>query len=182
MAKTQTDEKKNKKPEEEIPPPTGAQIGADLEVKDRKKKTVEVDADTLQKVMDKLEKQEKDISILREAADKGRLGRIEDLRNQGKLIKTARMSVYNGQIVKGWVKVKDDVYIDSEGRLHEQQVVRLFLEDDSTPELDYRSFSRLLTKIEGEVVEEGKDKDGNSNVTILFPDGKKLKTDVIFIN
>lgn len=166
-----------------------------------KSKKIEVDAETLQKVLDKVEKQEKEIEILREVADKNRLGRVEELRLQGKLVKSVNLNTLNGKIIMGWKKIKDDVYIDQQGRLHEEQIVGLIFLDDDTgkpqtiknnetglletfigKEIDIRSFSRLVTKIAVEVIEEGKDKEGNVNFTIQTKDGREIKIDSKFVN
>lgn len=158
-----------KKPEEVVVPP---------------KKKIEVDPDVLQKVLDKVEKLEKENEIFREVVDKNRLTRVEELRSQGKLIKSVKLNMFDGKIIIGWKKVRDDVYLDEKSRLHEDQVVGLIFEGESTvgKELDIRSFSRLITKMSAEVIEEGKDKDGNVNFTVQTKDGKTIKIDSKFVN
>lgn len=150
----------------------------------KKKKTIEVDAETLEKVLGKLEKLEKDNEILKEVADKNRLTRVEEMRAQGKLVKKVSLNTYEGKVVIGWKKIKDDVYIDQQGRLHEDQVVGLVFQGETEvgKELDIRSFSRLLVKIPVEVLEEGKDKDGNTNFTVQTADGEEIKIDSKFVN
>ena len=144
---------------------------------------VEVDAEVLEKLLNRVEKVEEDNKVLREAADQGRLSRIEQLRAAGKLVKSAKVNFLNNKAVVGWHKVKDDVYFDQEGRLHETQVVRVFYEgDDKGEELDYRFFARNMHKVEGEVISESKDKDGNINYTIQLDDGREFTLDVRFIN
>lgn len=158
------------------------------EIKKDKKKTVEVNSDVLRKLVDTVESQKQDIKDLQESADLGRLSRIQEARKSGKLVKTAKISVYNGKIVKGWIKDKDDVYFDEAGRLHEDQKVCLFLDngDDKkaikTEPISYREFARVLTKIEGEVIKESKDNDGQTFFTVQLDDGREIELPIQFIN
>jgi hypothetical protein len=152
------------------------------------KDVVEVKKEVLEKLLERVDSLEKRNEILTEAADKGRLSRVEQLRNQGKLVKSVFINTYNEKIIVGWKKIKDDVYKDQEGRLHEDQVVGLIFEgeDEVGTELDIRSFVRLLVKIPAEVIEESKDRDGNTNFVVIIKDGKnkgkQLKIDSKFIN
>ena len=144
--------------------------------------TVSVDAKVLNKVLARLEKVEEDNEILRQAADVGRISRIEGMRAEGKLVKSAKVNFLDGQAVLGWAKVKDDVYFDQEGKLHETQIVKVVLEDETETEMDYRTFYRTITKQEGEVISENKDKDGNMNYVIQMKDGREYTLDVLFVN
>ena len=148
------------------------------------KKTVEVDSDMLQKVLARVEKLEDDNKILREVADKNRLGRVEELRAQGKLVKSVNLNVFEGKIVVAWKTIRNDVYQDTKGILHEDQVVGLIFEGETGvgKEIDIRAFARLMVKVSTEVIEEGKDKDGNINFTVLTKDGRQIKIDSKFIN
>lgn len=145
---------------------------------------VTIEKSALEKVLSRLDKLESDNQILREVADKNRLTRVEDMRAQGKLVKKVNLNTYENKIIIGWKKIKDDVYIDSQGRLHEDQVVGLFFRGDKEPsrEIDIRSFARLIVKVPVEVIEEGKDKEGNINFTVQLSDGDTLKIDSKFIN
>lgn len=152
------------------------------------KKTVEVDAAVLEKLLNTVEKQGDQIKDLTQAADLGRLTRIQAARNQGKLVKTAKLSVYEGKIVLGWALIKDDVYTDEKGTIHEDQVIQLKLDEgkgnepsDSKP-MPYRTFARVITKVEGEVIKETKDKDGRLFFTIQLEDGREFELPIVFIN
>lgn len=151
---------------------------------EKKEKMIEVPADTLERLLKTVESQGKKIEILTEVADKNRLTRVEELRSQGKLVKQVNLNVFEGKIVIGWKKIKDDVYIDTQGRLHEDQVVGLIFFGDKEvgKEIDIRAFGRLMAKVPAEVTEEGKDKDGNTNFTVLTKDGQEIKIDAKFIN
>ena len=152
--------------------------------KPKKGKTIEVDAETLQTVLDRVSKLEQDNQILREAADQKRLGRVEELRLQGKLVKTVKLNTIDGQIIVGWKTVKDDVYFDAEGRLHETQIYEIYFFDKTVEpkQVDIRGFNRLITKVDAEVLEESKDRDGNTNFTVMTKDGREIKLDSKFVN
>lgn len=156
-------------------------------------KKVEVDADVLEKLVSGYEGLQQKVKDLEGAADLGRLSRIQQARNQGKLVKSAKLSTYNNQIVLGWAKEKDDVYFDEAGRLHEDQQVVLYLDDGKdekgvqqtkkTDPISFRAFARLTQqKIVGEVIGENKDKDGNLSFTLQLEDGREFTVPIVFLN
>jgi hypothetical protein len=148
------------------------------------KKKVEVEQDVLEKLLNRVDKLEADNEILREVADKNRLTRVEEMRAQGKLVKKVNLNTFDNKIIIGWKTIKDDVYIDQQGRLHETQVIGLVFEGEKevSHELDMRSFSRLIIKVPVEVIEDGKDKEGNVNFTVQTRDGREIKIDSKFVN
>lgn len=167
-----------KKPKQVTPPgPKGG-----------KKKTIEVDAEVLEKLVGGYENLQQKVKDLEGAADIGRLQRIQAARNDGKLVKAAKVSMYEKKYVLGWVVVKDDVYFDEAGKMNEDQQIKLFLhegkgeEASETKPMSYRQFSRLVTKIEGEVIKESKDSDGRMSYTVLLPDGLELELPIVFLN
>lgn len=64
-------------------------------------KTVEVPVDQLQQLIDNQKKQAREIEILRESVNQGRLGEAEDKRKEKELPK-AFLKVYSGKVVVGW--------------------------------------------------------------------------------
>lgn len=153
-----------------------------------KKKTVEVDVDVLDRLLKGQEAMQEKIKDLEGAADIGRLARIQAARNDGKLMKKAKISLYEKKYVVGWVSVKDDVYFDEQGRMHEDQQVKLFLfegkgkKPSETAPMSYRQFSRLAYKTEGEVVRESREADGTMSFTLLLPDGLEIELPIVFLN
>jgi len=153
-----------------------------------KKESVEVPKDVLERLLDTVEKQGEKIKDLESAADVGRLSRIQQARNAGKLVKSAKLSIYEGKVVLGWSRVKDDVYFDESGRLHEDQQVELYLDNGKnkkptkTEPMSYRAFARLTTKIEGEVIKESKDKEGQIMFTVQLEDGREFELPIVFLN
>jgi hypothetical protein len=155
--------------------------------KDKEKKTVEVEKDVLERLLSTVEKQGEKLKDLEAAADIGRLSRIQQARNSGKLVKAAKVSVYEGKVVLGWARVKDDVFFDEQGRLHEDQQVELYLDNgkekpEKTAPMSYRQFARITTKIEGEVIKESKDKEGEMSYTIQLEDGREFTLPIVFLN
>lgn len=162
------------------PPPAG------------EKKKVEVDADVLERLVGGYESLQQKVKDLEGAADIGRLARIQALRAEGKLVKNAKLSLYEGAVVLGWVTVKDDVYTDERGVIHEDQQIALYIDDGKdehgkqktkkTDAISYRTFARVVTKIEGEVVREIKDSDGRMVYGIRLEDGREYDLPITFIN
>lgn len=159
------------------------------------KKTVEVDAEVLEKLLntveaqgEQLRKNSDKIGDLTEAADLGRLHRIEQARMAGKLVKNAKVSMYEGKIVLGWSRIKDDVYLDEQNRLHEDQTIQLVLDEGEGKEptksevIPYRTFMRVVTKVEGEVIGDRLDQDGSRFYKIKFEDGREMEFSIVFIN
>ena len=153
-----------------------------------KKKMTEVDSETLEKLINGYEKLQEKVKDLEGAADIGRLARIQAARNDGKLVKKAKVNVYMGKYVAGWVATKDDVYFSEDGRMHEDQQVKLYLwegkdkKPTETDPMSYRTFARLVTKVEGEVVKESKDSDGTVSFKVLLPDGLEIELPIVFLN
>lgn len=175
-------------------PPVGTAIPTGSVVKppkDKKKETVEVEKDVLERILQTVEKQGEQLKILREVADKNRLTRVEELRAQGKLVKKVKLNYMDDKLIIGWKTIKDDVYFDQDKRLHEEQIIGLYFEQEKPEEgeqlkigqeMAYQNFARLVKKVLVEVVEEGKDRDGNINFVVETEDGKQIKIDSRFVN
>lgn len=157
-----------------------------IDKKDKKAgETVEVSKDVLEKLLERLD-------VLEEAADKGRFERVSALRNQNnKLVKKVNLSAYQGRVVIGWKSVRDDVFFDREGKLHEDQVVALYFHDGKKDkdgklipeaEISIQSFARLTKKHECEVLSESKDQNGNIALTVQDKEGRKIDIGLDFIN
>lgn len=143
---------------------------------------VSVPKKTLDAVLKRLDTLEDDNKLLKSVADKGRMARVEALRAQGKLVKSVRIGKMGERFVIGWKLIKDDVHFDNEGKLVEDQIIKVFFEDKSELEMNVRNFANSMERIEGEVTMEGKDRDGNIMLTVLLPDGKEISISQNFIN
>lgn len=143
--------------------------------------TVNMPKKTLDAILTRLDKQDQEIEVLREASDTARLSKAEQARNQGKLVKDARVTMYDGKFVLGWQMVKDEVRFEEE-KLIEVQTVALFFEDKSKKEVSYRAFTNGSTKVKGEVISESRDKEGQTFVTLQLADGHEIPISTTFIN
>lgn len=143
---------------------------------------VSVPKKTLDSILKRLDSVEDKNKILESVADKGRMARVEQLRAQGKLVKSVRVGKIGDKFVIGWKLIEDDVHFDNEGKLVEVQTIKVFYEDKSTAEFNVRNFANSMERIEGEVTSEGKDRDGNITLVVLFPDGNEITVNQTFIN
>lgn len=135
-----------------------------------------------EKVVGKINELEKDRDILKEVADKGRLDRVENLRKQGKLVKTVRVSTLKGKKIIAWSTVTNTVDYDVRGVPHEDQVIELVYEDKSTEQMRLVQKARNIIYITGEVTKESKDQDGRLSYLVQFSDGGTLEIADTFIN
>jgi hypothetical protein len=159
-----------------------------VEKKETPKKKVEVDADVLKKLLDRVDKQDEQLKDLTQAADMGRLQRIQDLKGTGKLRKGVKISVYDGKYVLGWSTLRNDVRVNQEGKIEEDQQIELLLdagdgvEPEKTGAISLRDFSRLITKEVGEVIKEIRDEDGRMSFLLELKSGRKFELPIVFLN
>jgi len=153
------------------------------------KKKVEIGEDTLKAILEKQEKlentiqqQAKDIEILREVADKGRLSKADQMRADGKIMKKVRVSKIGDMYVVGWKRIKDEVYTDERGVIHEDQEVEYYFNDGEPQRMSDVRFSRNRRWENCEVISETKDKDGKLTYTVITPKGLELPIDITFVN
>lgn len=156
---------------------------------EKKRKMAEVPEDVLQKILDKQEAQDKEIErlkkdneILREVADKGRLNKADQARADGKIMKLVRLNKLGDAYVVGWKRIKDEVYTDERGVIHEEQVVEYYFNEGDAQQMSDVKFSRNRRQEECEVISETKDKDGKITYLVLTKKGLELPIDITFIN
>ncbi len=131
-----------------------------------------------------IKQQEKDISMLTTVADKGRLAKYED-KNRGTLIRTARVGIWKGDVILGWVMVKDEVGF-VHGVLQETQIIKLFLDagpgnSPKEQEVEYLNFYRNVSRATGDVLKESRGTNGETRL-IKLQDGREFELDIRFIN
>lgn len=170
-------------------------MGSEDKSKNKKEegKTVEVPESTLQELLSKVEEYEKkdkqreeQIEMLTHAADKGRLAAWDEKHKGGDLIRTAKVSLWEGKIVVGWKMIKDEVFVDKDKVLRENQLLRLYLHtgEGDKPEkqdINYVNFYRNKKMRVGDIVKKSEGVDGNT-FTLQFSDGKKIEIDTRFVN
>lgn len=175
------------KPSEAIPPvaPPKAETS---EKASSSGETVTVDKAMLERLINKVEKLEELGADLTSAADLGRLQRVQDARNKGKLMKTASVAMYDKKYVVGWASIKDDVWIDADNKLHEDQQIELYLYEGAgnppskTKPMSQKEFVRLTDSVKAEVVRETRDDDGQTFQTVVLANGEKLEISIVFLN
>ena len=156
----------------------------------KEKDTVEISKFTLDSILKKLEdaeirdkKRDEEIEMLKGISDKGRLTKWEE-QNKGALIRTAKVTFWEGNPVLGWMTVKDEVGF-REGRLMVNQIVRLFLDvgekEPKQIDLDYLYWAQNVSGETGEVIAKNVSRTGEV-WTIELKDGRKLDIDIRFIN
>ncbi len=147
---------------------------------------VSVKKSDLKAMMDRMDKQSKDIDLLYKVADKSRLQRES---GEGEnLIKTVKVSMWdNGDIpVVGWTLISNRCEVVL-GRWIEEQTVNLVLEDGQAIQVPLLEFYRkTLKKIAANILSTSENTDyEGKRVTIYnleFPNGKKLSINNSFIN
>lgn len=153
---------------------------------------VPVDKKTLDAILTRIEtlevegaKKDKQIEMLTEVADKGRLLRYQETQDGGAvLIREAKVAFWNDLPVIGWRKETDEVGF-REGRLVVNQKTRLFLDagKDGMKEevVDFLYWVQNVVSKQGEVVETAQTNNGTF-WTVQLKDGRKIKLDIRFIN
>ena len=125
--------------------------------------------------------------MLKFTADKSRIDKWRQDHPEGKLVRNAKLNFWEDKVIVGWKMVKDDVWIDQRGVLHEKQTMKLFLfegegKEPSTAEVDYVNFSRNVIKVEGEIIKKSETSQGNISFIIQLEDGRKFEVDSKFVN
>jgi len=148
-----------------------------------KKNTVEVDADVLQALVERVEQLGQAQKEIESTATQDQIRKIEALRASGKLIKAVKLNSYDGRIVKSWRATYDDVYIETgTGKEVAVQKMELTFKDDTTKELPQIDYARRKLQKEYEVVKETKDADGIIWYTVLLEGGEEFTIANPYIN
>lgn len=142
---------------------------------------VSVPASVLKRLLDRVDTLESKSSLLEAAADQNKLIQIQNMRNAGKLVKSAMVSKLGPLYVMGWKVVRDEVHFEGE-KLVETQVVKVFLSDKTEKEMSLREFNTGLTRERGEIIGENKNKDGNITYKMQFNDGREIEIGGAYIN
>lgn len=151
---------------------------------------VKVSRKDLSNLMDRLDKQNKDITLLYKASDQNRLSRAMG-ETEDSLIKKVKVSVWqdNGQHVIGWKMIKNQSEIVA-GRWVEDQTVEIFFEEAKPVTVTLLEFYRkIFQKDLAEILERTQKIEkihGRSEeyelFTVQFEDGKTLKINSKYVN
>lgn len=143
---------------------------------------VEVEADVLNRLLEWVQDLETKMSEYEKTASQDQIRKIEALRAQGKLVKSVRVHKHENQHVLGWKITRDDVWVDSNGKLNEFQEVELFLEDGKTAKMSLLQFTRSTQSQSYEVIKEAKTALGDIEFTVDVGGGKELTILGKFVN
>lgn len=150
-------------------------------VKEPKSKKVEVDADIMANILAEL----KDLKVKQReyeaSASQDQIAKIERMRGEGKLVKSARVRHIDGKKVVGWKLVTDEVYY-ADGKVHEKQEYKVIFSDSSDKVMDIRDFTRKTEYQSYDVIKESKDMNGVIEYTMNTEDGEELLIKETFIN
>lgn len=171
--------------------PTGGSttdLGGDIKKKADKVKKIEVDADVLQSILEKVEKMEKDnkkkdekIEMLESVADKGRVANYQQKNARGELIRHMRAWIWRKKIVMASVTLRNDSFYDAQNRAFVDQVLKVIFEDGTEAEVSYAQFNKEKEYLPGEVISRTSSEHGDF-VTLRFKDGKEKAMNILFLN
>lgn len=199
MAKDETKAAVPTPPEGEVKTP--APVVKEKVEKEDKKKTVEIDAATLEKLLtgfenaqktiadftEKDKKRDAEIEMLKSISDKGRLAHYQQQTSKdGILIRNAKVGMWEGKPIIAWQKVKDEVGFNNlSGAMVVNQVIKLFLDtgkkEPEEVEVDYLFWAQNTSCDEGEVVETRNTSNG-TYWTVQMKDGRQITLDIRFVN
>lgn len=131
-------------------------------------------------LIERLDKQSKDIDMLKEVADKARMSTFKS-RHQDFTTKIVKVNTYNGKVVMAWKSTKDEIYQDAQGRWHEAQKMEIITDDNQKVEMDYIDFVKKLVKVDAELVSRYSTPEGQSMLRLNMG-GKQIDIDHVFVN
>jgi len=145
-----------------------------------KKEMLEVDKKALERLISRVEQQEKEIKKLTEIADRGRLAHWETTHKE-ESPKIYRLSVYKGKIILSWKMITNMVWKDSEGKWREKQEIELYFEDGEKEVVPYVEFVNKTEKIPVKLISTTQ-QGGQTILKVETEDGKKYTIDSTYIN
>jgi len=140
---------------------------------------VQVKKDDLQKLLDRIDKIEKENQKLSAIADVGRLAHYEATHRETSS-KVYRVSTYQDKIITSWEMVQNKVWKDPQGEWQEKQEIEITTEDGSKAILPYIEFVTNTHKVEASLV--STTQKGNKTYLELNVQGRKLLLDSTYVN
>lgn len=188
MADTKTEPKAPKEKVAKIPKdPNAPKVPKEPKIKEGGEKLVQVKESDLNRLLEQLDKQAKDIDLLYKASDKTLLSKALGTGNES-LIKTVKISFWedNKQLVVGWKLTKNVSEIVLGKWVEDQQVLVIFENGDQQTVSLLEFYRRCLKKKVGEIIKRSTETDNEGGsvlmLTVKFDDGKELKIDSTFVN
>ena len=135
----------------------------------------------LEELMKRLTSLEEDGRIRAQLDDRNTVNKIEDLRRQGKLVKSVKINMVEGKEVIGYRMSQNEVYV-SDGKLIENQSMKVYFLDDSVKEYTLKMWNTLPTFQDHEVISETKNEDGDLILGVRNTEGKEFSINVRYVN
>jgi hypothetical protein len=146
-----------------------------------KEKMVTIPEGTLNTLLARLDSLETTQKHMLQVEDSNKLQKIDDLRRQGKLVKSVKVLKMDGKHVIGWKLKEDEVYF-SDGKLIEKQSIEVFFSDKTQKVLSMRQWSASQSFEVFEVTGETKESDGQVFLKIRNTDGLALEIGLNYVN
>lgn len=137
--------------------------------------------EVVQALIDKVETLTQNVKEIEQTASQDQIRKIEALRASGKLVKSVKVNMYDGEVVTSWKSTADDVYVDHNGKEQSRQMTEITLASGKKIELPQLDFARRKTHKELEVIKEAKT-DWGFELTMLDTDGREITLNANFIN
>ncbi len=150
-----------------------ANLMGEQKASETKPKMVEVDAEVLKGILERLNTVEQRAGEFEQTASQDQIRKIEGLRAQGKLVKSVKIRRYNGKLILGWATTEDSVWV-ADGKLHEVQKLDLFFEDATKENVTLKQFTSGASYEPYEVLKESKTMTGEIEYTLILPGGKNI--------
>lgn len=145
------------------------------------KKKIEVDADVLKGLLDRVNELESKTSQIEQTASQDQIRKIEALRAQGKLVKSVKLRRFDGDIVLGWKVIEDRVWV-SDGKLNEIQTLEIYLQNGGTKQTTLLQFGRGCLYETYEVIKEARTGSGDIEFTLMLGDGQEIIVNSKYVN
>ena len=149
-----------------------------------KEEMVEVSKVDMNAVLQKLEDNKKDIAMLLDAADKGRIAKYNAMHGGDKpLIRKVKVSRWgkNGEIITSWKMLINESYVDVKG-IHEKQIVEIKLESGESKQIDLVDFYRTCNKESVAEIIGSENNNGKEYLILELEDGKRITLDISVVN
>lgn len=148
----------------------------------KEEETVTVSKAQFEQLLADMASMKKAQTELEGTASQDQIRKLDALRASGRLVKAVKIRKFNGKLVIGWQVIVDEVYMSPEGKLIEDQKLKLFFEDATTFDTSLIQFSRISLYESYEVVKESKNAMGEMLFTVQLADGKELEINSKFVN
>ena len=143
---------------------------------------ITISKNALDSILTRLEKVEEDNTLRAKTDSKNTAIKIEELRRQGKLLKTVKLRTFHGKFVVKYDTIKNEVYF-REGRLIENQIVGLYFKGEERPEeVQLREWATQSEYVPLEVTRESKDGNGDVYLTVRTQEGEEFEVNVKYVN